>query len=155
MVRSPSRPRPHRRTGGRWSIAGRNEALQIESEILPSNTGLECPCVECLGIAEKGKSEIEFVFIGTADIRFSEGAVVLELGIKLPMFIKMRVDVYLSTLEKIGIPRAASDPESRRRIDLVTFTKSKPERNVAVGVAGNQGEIFEIIQWLRFEVRVG
>src|SRR5882757_593604 len=77
------------------TVAGRDETLQVEVEVLPSDPRLEGPRVGCVDVGEKSEPQVTRVLVdGCGDV-LAEGAVVLELEEQLPVLVEMDIRMEL------------------------------------------------------------
>src|SRR5262245_564056 len=92
---------PHRIKGLPYvrAVSGRNESLQVESEILPSYARLERPGLGGVDIGEKAQPQVERILVHRRGNVLAEGAVIFDLQEQLPVLVEMKVGVKLQPLD--------------------------------------------------------
>src|SRR5258708_4982326 len=131
------------------SIAGGDEALQVERHLLAPQSRLQLAGAEWMDIGDEALLQVDLVLIDRRDDRLPWCPVVLELGEDLPVFVRVDVGVNLETLQKVALARLPADAEERRLVGLIALAALEAERGGAPGVGRRHQTAFKVADWFR------
>src|SRR6266436_4445384 len=130
------------------TVAGRDETLQVEVEILPSDPRLEGPGLGRVDVGEKSEPQVERVLVDRRGDVLAEGAVVFELEEQLPVLVEMDIRVELQSLDDVVVALRAAHAKSGGVDVFEPLPQRRAERDVALGIPGHDGDVFDGVERL-------
>ncbi len=137
------------------AVARRHEALQVEGEVLPADARLERARIGGVGVGNESKAQVERILVDRRDDILVEGARVFELGEDLPVLVEADVGVDLQALDQVGIRHRMAGAEAGSIAGLEPLAQGHPQRDVAVRIARQQRDVFQAVERLGAQRRIG